>query len=122
AGRSAVGGLRVEGGVILLQAEFTRLRNAFSDEQEYSPSELGLGRLVDLVKDRFVGKKALMAEHAGGGPARRLVGMEHDWRGVEAAFARHGLPTVLVLGTSREPAPVHGRAGRVGKATSTTWS
>jgi aminomethyltransferase len=121
-GMSALDVLRVEAGLILLDAEFTGVRNAFSAEQEYSPFELGLGRLVDLGKDRFVGKKALMAEHAAAGPPRRLVGMEHDWRGVEAAFARHGLPTVLVLGTSREPAPVYGQAGRVGKATSTTWS
>jgi aminomethyltransferase len=121
-GMSALDVLRVEAGLILLDAEFTGVRNAFSAEQEYSPFELGLGRLVDLGKDRFVGKKALVAERARGGPPRRLVGMEHEWRGVEAAFARHGLPTVLVLGTSREPAPVHGQAGRVGKATSTTWS
>jgi glycine cleavage system T protein (aminomethyltransferase) len=121
-GMSALDVLRVEAGLILLDAEFTGVRNAFSAEQEYSPFELGLGRLVDLGKERFVGKRALLAEQAAGGPHRRLVGMEHDWRGVETAFARHGLPTVLTLGTTREPAPVYGQAGRVGKATSTTWS
>jgi aminomethyltransferase len=121
-GMAALDVLRVEAGLILLDAEFTGVRNAFSAEQEYSPFELGLGRLVDFSKDRFVGKKALLAEQAMGGPPRRLVGMEHHWQGVEAAFARHGLPTVLTLGTTREPAPVYGQAGRVGKATSTTWS
>jgi aminomethyltransferase len=121
-GMAALDVLRVEAGLILLDAEFTGVRNAFSAEQEYSPFELGLGRLVDLGKGRFVGKKALSGEHAGGGPPRRLVGMEHDWQGVEAAFVNHGLPTVLVLGTSREPSPIYGQSGRVGKATSTTWS
>jgi aminomethyltransferase len=121
-GMSALDVLRVEGGLILLDAEFTGVRNAFSEEQEYSPFELGLGRLVDFRKEHFVGRKALLAEQAAGGPKRRLVGMEHDWRGIEDAFARHGLPTVLTLGTSREPAPVYGQAGSVGKATSTTWS
>lgn len=121
-GMSALDVLRVEAGLILLDAEFTGVRNAFSAEQEYSPFELGMDRLVDFGKDHFVGKKALLAERAAGGPRRRLVGMEHDWQGVEAAFVRHGLPTVLTLGTSREPAPVYGESGTVGKATSTTWS
>jgi aminomethyltransferase len=121
-GMAALDVLRVEAGLILLDAEFTGVRNAFSAEQEYSPFELGLGRLVDFSKDRFVGKEALLADQTAGRRQRRLVGMEHDWRGVEAAFARHGLPTVLTLGTTREPAPVYGQAGRVGKATSTTWS
>jgi glycine cleavage system T protein (aminomethyltransferase) len=121
-GMAALDVLRVEAGLILLDAEFTGVRNAFSAEQEYSPFELGLGRLVDFTKDRFVGRKALAAEQAAGGARRRLVGMEHDWRGVEAAFERHGIPTVLTLGTSRGPAPVYGQGGQIGKATSTTWS
>ncbi|TMK85824.1 MAG: aminomethyl transferase family protein [Actinobacteria bacterium] len=121
-GMSALDVLRVEAGLILLDAEFTGVRNAFSAEQEYSPFELGLGRLVDFTKERFVGKGALLSEQKAGGPPRRLVGLEHDWRDVEGAFARHGLPTVLVLGTLREAAPVHAGVDRVGKATSTTWS
>jgi aminomethyltransferase len=121
-GMAALDVLRVEAGLILLDSEFTGVRNAFSAEQEYSPFELGLGRLVDFGKERFVGRRALQAEQASGGPRRRLVGMEHDWQGVEGAFGRHGLPTVLTLGTSREPAPVYGSSGQVGKATSTTWS
>src|SRR5439155_11500907 len=98
-GTEALDVLRVEAGLILLDAEFTSVRNAFSAEQEYSPFELGLGRLVDLDTSRFVGKAALAAERAAGGPMRRLVGMEIAWADVEAAFARHGLPTVLSLGT-----------------------
>jgi aminomethyltransferase len=121
-GMAALDVLRVEAGLILLDAEFTGVRNAFSEEQEYSPFELGLGRLVDFSKARFVGKQALLAEQARGGPARRLVGLEHEWQGIESAFSKHGLPTVLMLGTSHEHAPVHGSEGRVGKASSTTWS
>jgi glycine cleavage system T protein (aminomethyltransferase) len=121
-GMQALDVLRVEAGLILLDSEFTSVRNAFSLEQEYSPYELGLGRLVDLGKRRFVGKRALVAEQAAGGPARRLVGMEFDWDDVEAAFARHGLPAVLAAGTSRSAVPVYRGSRQVGRATSVTWS
>lgn len=121
-GMQALDVLRVEAGLILLDAEFTSVRGAFSTEQEYSPFELGLGRLVDLVKPRFVGRRALVAEQAAGGPPRRLVGMELDWALVEAAFERHGLPTVLTLGTTPGPVPVYQGHRAVGKATSSTWS
>src|SRR4029079_11433888 len=83
--------------------------------------ELGLGRLVDLRKRRFVGRRALQREQAGGGPTRRLVGMEFDWDGIEAAFAKHGIPTALFLGTSG-PVPLFAAGRQVGKATSSTWS
>jgi aminomethyltransferase len=112
----------VEAGLILLDAEFTSVRGAFSAEQEYSPFELGLGRMVDLAKPRFVGRRALVAEQRAGGPARRLVGLELDWDGVESAFARHGLPTVLIMGTSTAPVPVYIGGRQVGKATSRTFS
>jgi aminomethyltransferase len=121
-GTIALDVLRVEAGLILLDAEFTSVRGAFSTEQEYSPFELGLGRLVDLEKARFVGREALAAEQAAGGPLRRLVGMEFDWEEVEAAFVRHGLPTVLTLGTSHGVLPVFLGDRHAGRATSSTWS
>jgi aminomethyltransferase len=121
-GNAAMDVLRVEAGLILVDAEFTSVRNAFSEEQEYSPFELGLGRLVNLDKRYFVGRKALAAEQAAGGPARRLVGLEFDWDGIERAYEKHGLPTVLYLGTSEEPVPAYARGRQVGKATSWTWS
>jgi aminomethyltransferase len=121
-GMDALDVLRVEAGLILLDAEFTGVRNAFSEEQEYSPFELGLGRLVDFKKARFVGRRALLAEQAAGGPNRALVGMEFDWAGLEAAHERHGLPVVFVAGTSTSPTPVYAGGRQVGRATSTTWS
>jgi aminomethyltransferase len=121
-GMRALDVLRVEAGLILLDSEFTSVRGAFSSEQEYSPFELGLGRLVNLNKRRFVGKRALKGEQATGGPARRLVGMEFDWDGIERAFERHGIPAVLVPGTLGAPVPIYRGGRQVGKATSTTWS
>jgi len=121
-GMAALDVLRVEAGLVLLDSEFTSVRNAYSAEQEFSPFELGMDRLVDLAKQRFVGRHALSKERAAGGPPRRLVGFELDWATLEAAFERHGLPTVLTLGTSREPIPIHAGGRQIGKATSMTWS
>lgn len=126
-GMLALDVLRVEAGLILLDAEFTSVRNAFGPEQEYSPFELGLDRLVDLDKPRFVGRPALLAERAAGGPARRLVGLELDWADIEAAYERRMIPPVLLPGTRGEPVPVFDPSGgrgaaQAGKATSMTWS
>jgi glycine cleavage system T protein (aminomethyltransferase) len=121
-GTAALDVLRVEAGLILIGAEFTSVRDAFTSEQEYSPFELGFGRLVDLEKPRFVGKRALVDEQASGGPGRRLVGLELDWADIEGSFERHGLPTVLSPETSTTPVPLYAGSRQIGKATSTTWS
>ncbi|TML01693.1 MAG: aminomethyl transferase family protein [Actinobacteria bacterium] len=121
-GTAALDVLRVEAGLILIGAEFISVRDAFTAEQEYSPFELGFGRLVDLEKDRFVGRKALATEQEAGGPPRRLVGLEFDWADIEGSFERHGLPTVLLPETSTTPVPLYVGSRQIGMATSTTWS
>jgi aminomethyltransferase len=113
---------RVEAGLILLEVDYTSVMHAVTPEHEYSPYELGLGRLVNLGKRDFVGRRALAAEHAAGGPSRRLVGIEIDWAGIEDAFAHHGLPPALSPVVNRDPIPLFGRRRQVGRATSTTWS
>ncbi len=113
---------RVEAGLVLIEVDYTSARRALSPEQEYSPYEIGLGRFVDLSKGEFVGRRALLAERAAGGPPRRLVGLELAWSGIEAAFARHGLPPTVAPVVNRNPTPVYAGARQVGRATSTTWS
>ncbi|HXF35865.1 MAG TPA: aminomethyltransferase family protein [Actinomycetota bacterium] len=122
AGIRALDVCRVEAGLILIEVDYTSVRHAVSPEQEYSPFEIGLGRLVDLSKADFVGKRALEAERAAGGPPRRLVGLELAWEGIEAAFARHGLPPEVSPTVIRQAIPVHDGGKQVGRATSTTWS
>jgi aminomethyltransferase len=113
---------RVEAGLILIDADFMGVRRALTDEQEYSPYEIGLGRLINLTKANYVGKRALAAEDASGGPRRRLVGLSFDWEGIERAFAAHGLPPYLVPEVSAEQVPVYRGRHRVGRVTSRTWS
>jgi len=122
AGIRALDVCRVEAGLILADVDYTGVRRAASPEQEHSPYEIGLGRFVDLGKADFVGRRALAAEAARGGPPRRLVGLELSWEGIEAAFARHGLPPAVSPVVRREPIPVFSDGAQVGRATSTTWS
>lgn len=121
AGIRALDVCRVEAGLILIEVDYTSARHAISREQTYSPFEIGLGRLVDLSKPGFVGRHALELERRRGGPKRRLVGLELDWNGIEAAFARHGLPPAVSPLVHRDPVPVYREGRQVGRATSLTW-
>jgi aminomethyltransferase len=122
AGIRALDAARVEAGLILIEAEYTSARHAISPEQNYSPFEIGLGRLVEFGKDApFTGKAALVAERAAGGPMRRLVGLELDWDGIEGMFARHGLAPMISPFVDRSPVPVYREGRRIGRATSITW-
>ncbi len=121
AGIRALDVARVEAGLILIEAEYTSVRHAISAEQEYSPFEIGLGRMVDFGKGEFVGKRTLVEEQAGGGPVRRLVGLELDWSGIEALFAKHDQPPAVSPMVHRDPVPVYKEGRQVGRATSIAW-
>jgi len=122
AGIRALDVARVEAGLILIDAEYTSARHAISPEQNYSPFEIGLGRLVEFGKEAtFTGERALVAERAAGGPARRLVGLELDWAGIEAMFAKHGLAAMISPFVDRAPVPVYREGRQIGRATSITW-
>jgi glycine cleavage system aminomethyltransferase T len=82
---------------------------------------MGLGRLVDLTKGRFVGQAALIEEHKRGHP-REIVGLEIDWTGVERLYDEVGLPASIPQAASRVAVPVYKDGAQTGKATSTTWS
>ena len=113
---------RLEAGLILIDVDYSSSRHALAPEQSYSPFEIGLGRLVDLGKDRFVGRRALLEERSRGGPPRRLVGLEVDWTGVERLYARHGLPPTVPAAAWRTAVPLYDGRRQVGRATSGTWS
>ena len=124
AGMLALDVVRLEAGLILIEVDYTSSRHAMSSEQAYSPFEIGLGRLVDLAKPgNFVGRRALERENSAGGPARRLIGLELDWPGIEALYSAHGLPPAAPMTVSRSPVPVFADSRRhIGRATSTGWS
>ena len=123
AGMVALDVVRVEAGLILLEVDYTGVRQALIPEQSFSPFELGiLGQLVKFDRAEFVGKRALEAEQRAGGPSRRLVGLEIEWDGIEKLYSSVGLPPTMAAMTSRAAVPVYDRRRQVGKVTSTTWS
>jgi aminomethyltransferase len=123
AGMLALDIARLEAGLILIDVDYTSSRHAMTPEQRYSPFEIGLGRLVSFDKPAdFVGRRALLAEHAAGGPPRRLVGLQLEWGDIERRFAERGLPPGIGAEVSREPVPVYAGARQIGRVTSTGWS
>jgi aminomethyltransferase len=121
AGMLALDVARIEAGLLLIEVDFNSSKKALIDEQKYSPFELGLGRLVHLEKNRFVGQAALLAEKKKGSP-REIVGLEIDWPEVESIYESVGLPPSVSPIASRVAVPVFKDGTQIGKATSSTWS
>ena len=121
AGMLALDVARIEAGLLLIEVDFNSSKKALIDEQKYSPFELGLGRLVHLEKNRFVGQATLLAEKKKGSP-REIVGLEIDWPEVESLYENVGLPPAVAAIASRVAVPVFKDGVQVGKATSSTWS
>jgi aminomethyltransferase len=121
AGMIALDIARIEAGLILIEVDYTSSKKALIDAQKFSPAEIGLGKLVDLKKETFVGREAL-AREAKKGADRALVGLEINWNEVESLYDKVGMAPQVPSMASRTAVPVY-RGGRViGKATSTTWS
>jgi aminomethyltransferase len=121
AGMIALDVARIEAGLILIEVDYTSSKKALIDAQKYSPTEIGLGKLVDLKKDNFVGRASLAAE-AKKGVARALVGLEINWNEVEALYDKMGMAPQVPSIASRVAVPVYRGGKHIGKATSTTWS
>jgi aminomethyltransferase len=123
AGMLALDVSRVEAGLILLEVDYTSALHALIPEQNYSPYEIGLGRLVNLDKPaNFVGRDALLREIDRGGPPRRLVGLELDWAGLEKLYAAQGLSPSFGAQAWREQVPLYAFGRQIGRATSGAWS
>jgi aminomethyltransferase len=121
AGMLALDVARIEAGLLLIEVDFFGSRKAMIPAQTYSPYELGMSRLVNLDKGRFIGQRALRAEHQRGA-ARQIVGLEIDWNEVEKLYDAAGLAPAVAATASRVATPVYRNGRQVGKATSTTWS
>jgi len=121
AGMLALDVARIEAGLLLIDIDFNSSKKALIAAQKYSPFEMGLGRLVHLDKNRFIGQQALMAEKKRGS-AKLIVGIEIDWTEVERYYEAVGLPPAVSPIASRVAVPVYGNGRHIGKATSTTWS
>ena len=122
AGMIALDIARIEAGLILIEVDYTSSKKAVIESQKFSPAEIGLGKLVDLKKDNFVGREALAREMKKGGAARALIGLEINWNEIEALYDKMGMAPQVPSVASRVAVPVYYGGKQVGKATSTTWS
>jgi aminomethyltransferase len=122
AGMIALDIARIEAGLILIEVDYISSKKALIESQKYSPAEIGLGKLVDLKKETFVGRDALAAEAKRGGSPRALVGLEINWNEVEALYDKLKMAPQVPSMASRIAVPVYRNGRQVGKATSTTWS
>ena len=121
AGMLALDVARIEAGLLLIDIDFNSSKKALIEPQKYSPFELGLGRLVSLDKNNFVGQRALLNESRRA-PAKQIVGLEIDWTEVERHYEAAGLPPAISPIASRVAVPVFKHGRQIGKATSSTWS
>jgi len=121
AGMLALDVARIEAGLLLIDVDFHSSRKALIESQKYSPYEMGLGRLVSLDKERFVGQAALRAEKRRGTP-RMIAGLDLDWDELERLYDAIGLAPQIPAAASRVAVPVYKDGRQVGRATSTTWS
>jgi aminomethyltransferase len=121
AGMLALDIARIEAGLLLIDVDFVSARKALAASQFYTPFEMGLGRLVDFSKERFIGREALAAERDRK-PGRRIVGLTITWPDVEALYDAVGLAPVVQATASRVAVPVYQRGRQIGRLTSSTWS
>ena len=103
-GSAALDLARIEAGFIQVNTEFISATRTLRASQTRSPYELGLDWAVNLKKDHFIGKRALAAENARGGPRRRLVGLD-------VAGKKPAVDSFLYAGKKE-----------IGRTTSATWS
>jgi len=115
---------RIEAGLLLLDVDFFSARRALTQSQRYTPFQMGLDRLVDLIKPSFIGRRALAAQVAkrSAGISRRIVGVAIDWPDVERLYSAVGLPPLAVATASRVAVPVFAAGTQIGRMTSSTWS
>jgi aminomethyltransferase len=121
AGMLALDVARIEAGLILIEVDYFSSKKALIESQKYSPYEIGLGRMVDLKKEHFIGREALQ-EESRRGPERLLMGLDIYWPDVERLYDAIGLAPQVPSTASRVAVPVYRGGLQVGKATSTTWS
>jgi aminomethyltransferase len=121
AGMLALDVARIEAGLILIEVDYFSSKKALIESQKYSPYEIGLGRMVDLKKEHFIGREALEEENRRG-PKRLLMGLDIHWPDVERLYDTIGLAPQVPSTASRVAVPVYLGGLQVGKATSTTWS
>jgi len=91
-GETALLMTRIEAGLLLLDADFSSSRYAWTDADKSTPLELGFGwmfRSIESESRPFIGREAIRSELANGS-RRRLVGLVLDWQSWDDVYGRAG--------------------------------
>ncbi len=113
---------RIEAGLILIDVDYISSKKALIESQKYSPSEVGLGRLVHYDKENFIGRAGAAGRKAARpGERRWLVSRSIGTMSSDSSSGK-GLAPQTPATASRIHVPVYKGREQVGKATSTTWS
>ncbi len=124
AGNVALDQARVEAGLLLLDADFKSAAQTTFEVQKTSPYDLGLGWMVDLEKDFFVGHQALRREKEQGS-RWSTVGLELDVVAMEKFYAEFDMPLHLPYQAWSDAVPTYAdedQQQHIGRGTSGTWS
>jgi aminomethyltransferase len=121
AGMLALDVARIEAGLMLIDVDYVPARKALLESQTSSPFDLDLAWTVNLGKEQFVGKRALVRE-AQRAPQWHFVGLELDWDTLERLYAGAGLAPQLPGVAWRTSTPAYADGKQVGYATSGCWS
>lgn len=121
AGLDALDMTRIEAGYIMLDVDYHSSQKEVRDSRKSTPYELGLGWMVRLEREPFVGQESLRRERQKGAEWT-LVGLELSWPELEALYDSYGLPAALPAEASRTSTPVYQGDRQLGQATSNTWS
>jgi len=121
AGLLALDVARIEAGLMLMDVDYVPARKALIESQMSSPFELDLGWTVNLEKEQFVGRSALI-EQQRLGAQWQFVGIEVDWDALERLYAEVGLAPRLPTTAWRTSVPLYADGEQAGYATSGGWS
>jgi aminomethyltransferase len=87
---------RIEAGLLLIDVEFGSSRLAYTDQERFTPRELGLGwmlRGIDTDDRAFIGRDAIRRELADKTSRWAMTGLVLDWRDYDRLHADAGLIT-----------------------------
>jgi aminomethyltransferase len=113
---------RIEAGFVLQGVDYVCAQRCVIEARKSTPQEAGLGWTVNLDREGWIGREALLLEREVG-PKWGLVGLELDWAELERLYAEYNLPPHLAPVACRSAVPVYVAGGKqIGQVTSSTWS
>lgn len=121
-GLDALDVARIEAGFVLQGIDYVSARSCLTEVRKSSPAEAGLGWTVNLDREGWIGREALIHERKTG-PRWGFVGLELDWAELEELHAEYDVPPHLAPMACRSAVPIYQASGaQVGQVTSSTWS